>query len=146
MTFDSHVAALTQKNPSMAVPWLLMAAYAYYHQDDPILSDGAYDSLADVVVERWNEITHQHKHLLRREELLCASTLYWLAEADYPRRVVGALRGLRANGVAGSGAGKGAEKAKKPRKQKAPEVAGSAAEEIDLFGGIPSIEDLIGDI
>lgn len=145
MTFDSHVAALTAKNPSMAVPWLLMAAYAYYHQDSPILSDQAYDALADVVVERWGEIMHHHKHLLKREELLMASTLYWLAEADYPRRVVGALRDLRANGVAGSGVVKAAEKVKKPQKQKTSEVAGSTAE-IDLFGDIPSIEDLIGDI
>lgn len=145
MTFDSHVSALIAKNPSMAVPWLLMAAYAYYHQDDPILSDGAYDALADVVVERWSEITHWHKHLLRREELLMASTLYWLAEADYPRRVVGALADLRANGVVTEGRVSGRESVKKPRKQKASVVV-TAVEEIDLFGNIPSIEDLIGDL
>ena len=32
-------------NINMTVPWYLMASYAYYVEDDPILSDHAYDHM-----------------------------------------------------------------------------------------------------
>ena len=33
-------------NINMSVPWYIMAAYAYYEQDDPILEDSEFDKLA----------------------------------------------------------------------------------------------------
>ena len=38
-----------------------MAAYAYYVEDRPILSDSIYDRLAKKMLEYWDIIDHFHK-------------------------------------------------------------------------------------
>jgi NAD-dependent DNA ligase len=81
------------ENPNMMVPWYLMAAYSYYEQDDPILSDGLFDALAKRMLECWNDIDHWHKDLITTEDLEAGTLL----ARDFPERVKGAVKHLRSN-------------------------------------------------
>ena len=78
----------------MTVPWYLMAAYAYYVEDDPILSDYAYDHMVKKMVKEWDHIDHMHKYLLKLDDLEAGTYL-----GKYPSRVKGAVQSLRKNGV-----------------------------------------------
>ena len=60
--FDKKAAEIFDKNINMMVPWYLMASYAYYKEDDPILSDQFFDNMAKVMLDKWEEIEHFHKH------------------------------------------------------------------------------------
>ena len=64
-----------------------MASYAYYEQDDPILSDGMYDRLARRLLENFEEIEHMHKHLITEDDLRAGSLLI----DEYPSIVKGAV-------------------------------------------------------
>lgn len=74
----------------MAVPYYLMASYAYYVQDDPIFTDGFYDTLAKRILDNWNTITHRHRDVLNKDDLEAGSFL-----GEYPSIVEGALKSLR---------------------------------------------------
>lgn len=67
----------------MAVPWVLMASYAYYIHGEGLLSDTLFDSLCKGLLEKWDNIQHRHKHLITLEDLR-AGTLYGLREEHYP--------------------------------------------------------------
>ena len=90
--FDDHAAELFAKNINMMVPWYLMAAYAYYVDDDPIISDAAYDALVRNLLAHWDQVEHHHKHILSREQLEAGTFL-----GEYPSRVQWAVRNLREN-------------------------------------------------
>ena len=47
-----------------AIPWFLMACYAYEVRDSPIISDACFDKLGEDIRTRWGEINHPHKHLI----------------------------------------------------------------------------------
>ena len=75
---------------NMYIPWYMMAAYAYYVEDDPILSDTMFDKMAKRMLELWDEIEHPHKKYLS-EDMLKAGTFI----GEYPSRVKGALDSVR---------------------------------------------------
>lgn len=75
---------------NMYVPWYMMAAYAYYVEDDPILSDTMFDKMAKRMLELWDEIEHPHKKYLS-EDMLKAGTFI----GEYPSRIKGALDSVR---------------------------------------------------
>jgi len=81
------------ENPNMMVPWYLMASYAYYEEDNPILSDGLFDGLAKRMLECWDDIDHWHKDLITTEDLEAGTLL----ARDFPERVKGAVKHLRSN-------------------------------------------------
>ena len=87
---DAYAATMFDRNINMMVPYYLMAAYAYYKDDDPIFSDAFFDSLAKTILERWDDIEHFHKHLLTKEDLVAGTYL-----GKYPERIKGGLRHLR---------------------------------------------------
>lgn len=88
--FDQHAAELFAENINMMVPWYLMASYAYYKQDDPILSDGFFDAMGTTMLERWADIEHYHKMYISKNDLKAGTYL-----GGYPNRIEGALRSLR---------------------------------------------------
>ena len=88
--YDKICQDKTDSNPNMLVPWYLMSAYAYYVDDDPIVSDGVYDRLVKRIITNWDKIKHQHKHLLSLEQLEAGTYL-----GEYPSRVKGAVEELR---------------------------------------------------
>lgn len=87
---DKELIDATDKNINMTIPWYLMAAYAYYEQDDPILSDAAFDRLTRRMIQHWDEIEHQHKSKITLD-MLHATTYI----GEYPDRVKGGLDALR---------------------------------------------------
>ena len=79
---------LTNKN--MLVPYYLMFSYAYYQENESLISDAEYDQICQDLITNWNDITHWHKPLLNLESLK-AGTGY---DIKYPERVVNAALAL----------------------------------------------------
>ena len=80
----------TDKNINMLVPWYLMAAYAYYEQDDPILEDATFDRCAKTMSDHWDTIKHPHKDLITKEMLHGGTYI-----GEYPSMVKGAVNQIR---------------------------------------------------
>lgn len=77
-------------NINMYVPWYIMASYAYYVDDNPILTDITFDRIANKILKEWETIEHFHKHYLT-EDMLKAGTYL----GDYPSRTKDSLKILR---------------------------------------------------
>lgn len=78
-------------NINMTVPWYLMAAYAYYVDDNPILEDNTFDKLAKRIAAQWDTIEHRHKSYLTKDMLEAGTFL-----GNYPPQVEGAVSDVRA--------------------------------------------------
>ena len=79
--------------PNAPVAWFLMASLAYYWADTPIISDACFDGICQDLLSRWDEIEHQHKHLIDPEALR-AGTGYYLEPSLYPWMIRAATRRL----------------------------------------------------
>jgi hypothetical protein len=90
MILDKHITKVISNNVNMTVPYYLMASYAYYEKDDPILSDDFYDKLAKKILKQWDNIEHYHKYLLSKDMLEAGSYI-----GKYPSIVLEALDNLR---------------------------------------------------
>ena len=90
--FDKQCLELVDDNKNMLVPWYLMASYAYYEEDNPILEDATFDRMSKVFLQYYDEIEHMHKYLITKE-MLEAGTY----QGEYPNRVKYALENLRGN-------------------------------------------------
>lgn len=95
--YDAEVEVLTARQPSMLVPWYLIASYAYHHLDTPVLSDGAFDRLCGRLLDQWSSVEHRHKYLIEPSALR-AGTGYQIAECTYPGMVRGAVYRLLNHG------------------------------------------------
>jgi len=78
------------KNPNMLVPYYLMYSYAYYQENESLITDTEYDDICRELIEKWDTITHWHKSLLNLESLK-AGTGY---DIKYPNRVITAALSL----------------------------------------------------
>ena len=87
---DDYAAEIFADNINMMVPWYLMAAYAYYKKDEPILSDAFFDAMGKTMLEVWDDITHYHKHLITVDDLRAGTYL-----GEYPSIVEGALEDVK---------------------------------------------------
>ena len=87
---DKECEDAIDTNINMSVPWYLMASYAYYVEDNPLLSDSTFDRLAIKMLKNWNDIDHFHKHVISEDDLHAGSFL-----GEYPSRVKYALHSLR---------------------------------------------------
>jgi len=74
----------------MLVPYYLMFSYAYYKENESLITDSEYDQICRDLITNWNDITHWHKPLLDLESLK-AGTGY---DIKYPNRVVTAALSL----------------------------------------------------
>ena len=81
---------ITGSNINMTVPWYIMAAYAYYKQDNPILEDATFDRLAKKILANWDSIDHRHKEYLTKDMLEGGTYL-----GKYPPQIEGALSSVR---------------------------------------------------
>lgn len=88
---DGQCLAAIGNRKNAAVSWFMMASYVYYVHDLSMISDELYDQLAKQILRDWDEIEHQHKRFLTKEDL-AAGTLYTLNAKDYPRIVKGAAQ------------------------------------------------------
>ena len=87
---DNECLDVIDSNLNMMVPWYLMAAYAYYVEDAPILSDALFDKLAKKMIDKWDQIEHQHKDRLSLDMLHAGTYI-----GEYPSRVEDGLQQLR---------------------------------------------------
>ena len=87
---DEHAANLFAKNINMLVPWYLMAAYSYYVNDDPILSDSFFDDMSKTLLAVWEDVEHYHKHYITKDMLEAGTYI-----GEYPSIVEGAVADLR---------------------------------------------------
>ncbi len=87
---DEYAQEIIDKNPNMMIPWYLIAAYAYYVQDDPITSDKFFDQLAVDLAFSWNFVEHRHKEVITLDMLKAGTFI-----GDYPSIVEGAVEVLR---------------------------------------------------
>lgn len=72
---DQRMWEILEDNPSVAIAWYLMSAYTYYHLDDTIITDGAFDKLAKWILEKWDDIDHPHKHFITQDDLRSGTLL-----------------------------------------------------------------------
>lgn len=89
-SIDKACVDTIDSNINMLVPWYLMAAYAYYVEDEPLISDARFDRMAKQMLEHWDEIEHMHKEHITVSDLQAGTFL-----GEYPSRVKGAVEQLR---------------------------------------------------
>lgn len=80
---------MTVPRPSdinMTVPLYLAASYLYYERDVSLMRDSDFDGMCREMHDRWDDIEHQHKHLVSREALR-AGTGFGI---KHPARVINA--------------------------------------------------------
>lgn len=80
---------------SSVFPWILMASYAYYHEDNPILSDECYDKMCKYALEHYGELSGEHTRRYITEEALRTGSLYHLTQDSYPYWSIRILNQLR---------------------------------------------------
>ena len=57
------------KNPNMLVPYYLMLSYLYYEKDISLIDDEEFDQMCKTLLEKYDEIEHMHKPLVKKENL-----------------------------------------------------------------------------
>lgn len=75
----------------MLVPHYLMACFAYYVEDDPLISDSLFDEMSKQLLSEWDNIEHVHKPCITLDDLQ-AGTGYAI---QYPPLVIGGSHALR---------------------------------------------------
>ncbi len=75
------------KNP---IAKYLMCAYAYYEQNDPLITDSEFDELGKWILDNYDNVEHMHKHLVTKDDLTAGTYL-----GIYPAMVVGAVKDYR---------------------------------------------------
>jgi len=96
--FDDHVHAEVTRTPAAAISWYLIASYAYYEMDCPVLTDALFDRVAGFILNNYDRLTHQHKALLDLETLKCTTFL-----GTYPTIVINTYHQIRREGIDESG-------------------------------------------
>lgn len=90
MIIENHADEKISSSLDMALPYYLMASYAYYEESDPIFSDDYYDNLAKKILDNWDNIQHYHKNLLNKDMLKAGTFI-----GEYPSIVKDALKNMR---------------------------------------------------
>jgi NAD-dependent DNA ligase len=75
------------KNP---IAKYLMCAYAYYVEDDALISDAEFDELGKWLLQNYDSVEHMHKHLVTKDDLRAGTYL-----GKYPTLVKGAVKDYR---------------------------------------------------
>jgi len=69
MNYNEQCRRDFQTNKSSCVAWYLMASYAYYKQNESLLSDEVFDKMCKWMIENWDSIEHKHKGFINKESL-----------------------------------------------------------------------------
>lgn len=75
---------------NLSVPWYLILSCAYYTFDETLVPDTDFDNLCKLMLEKYDQIEHQHKHLVSRESLSAGTGF----DVKYPEMVIGATKAL----------------------------------------------------
>lgn len=82
ITIEEYMNGIISDSINMTIPWYLMASYAYYVEDNPIISDSVYDELAKKMLDNWDIIDHRHKSHISKDMLSAGTYL-----GEYPPQV-----------------------------------------------------------
>ena len=93
--FDQKCLRVSRNNNSAAISWVLMASYAYYIEDDPIISDIVYDGLIRQLGNSFGEWAAQPNATFITMDRIKAGSLFDVAADQYPFGLVRALHSLR---------------------------------------------------
>lgn len=63
------------KSRNMLIPWYLIAAYAYYVLDEPVLTDATFDAICIMLDEEWDDLEHMHKIYVSRGDLAAGTRM-----------------------------------------------------------------------
>lgn len=91
---DRYCCNLLLSNKHMAVPWFILASYAYYVEDDPIITDACYDFVYKFMLTYWKDIVHIHKDVVFTA-LGAGSTTGSGYAIKYPSRIKHVVRSMR---------------------------------------------------
>lgn len=72
---DAVCKAAIDRSVNMLVPWYLIASYGYYHCDDPVITDGLFDTICKKLNDNWDIVEHVHKNLVNRVSLKAGTCL-----------------------------------------------------------------------
>ena len=53
----------------MLIPYYLMFSYLYYEKDINLITDSEFDALCKTLLEKYDGLTHMHKHLVTKTAL-----------------------------------------------------------------------------
>jgi NAD-dependent DNA ligase len=67
-----------------------MCAYAYYVEDDALITDAEFDELGKWLLKNYDSVEHMHKHLVTKDDLNAGTYL-----GKYPSMVKGAVKSWR---------------------------------------------------
>ena len=84
-TADAYVESVIEANANCLVPHYLMACYAYYVLDAPLISDHLFDKITKRLISELDTLSHPHKHHITMDDLL-AGTGFAL---KYPLMTIG---------------------------------------------------------
>lgn len=70
----------------LLVSHYLLASYCYYWQNCSPMMDHAFDQLCVRLLKEYDDIEHEHKHLVEKEALTAGTCL--LSHESYPSRVI----------------------------------------------------------
>lgn len=79
---DDQLQILVENGEVSPVAWWLMASYAYYVLNRPMLKDQTFDWLGHWIKDNWTAIRHPNKRLIKRDGTF---TGYYVKR--YPTRV-----------------------------------------------------------
>lgn len=83
--------AIVTANPNMLIPHYLMACFLYYKEDSPAISDKLFDEMTKSLIEKWDTVTHPHKHLITMEDLMAGTGF----AIQYTNMIMDAARHLK---------------------------------------------------
>lgn len=69
MNYDEKCREDFKSNPSSCIAWYLMASYAYYKENESLLSDSTFDKMCLYILTNWTTLEHRYKHLVNKESL-----------------------------------------------------------------------------
>lgn len=88
--FDKKALKALKRSDNMLVPWYLMASYAYYVLDTPLISDSLFDTICYGLSELWDDIEHMHKDRIDINDLSAGTRM----STEYPSMTKGAACAL----------------------------------------------------
>lgn len=81
--YDTAARAAFKTNPNTIISFFLSASYAYYIRYESLLSDECFDKMCKWMLDKYETLEHNHKHLVTKDGLKAGSG-YYLKENDYP--------------------------------------------------------------
>ena len=85
-SFDNVVRECFKKNKNSCISFFLSASYCYYILYQSLMTDEAFDKLCKWMLENYDSLEHEHKHLVTKE-MLSAGSGYNIPYDGYLLRV-----------------------------------------------------------